>query len=219
MTDKLVIRDLNVTLGDNKIIDGLDLTVKNEEFISVVGPSGCGKTTLLKSIAGIVPVSSGSIVLDGVLLNDVPPHRRGIVIVFQELRLFPHMNAAENIAYPLKVRGVGAAERRERADALLEAVRLAGLGDRRVSELSGGQQQRVAIARALAAKPQMILLDEPFSSLDEELRDEMRSLVLDLHKKYNMTTILVTHDMREAAAMSDRVAVMRKGRFAVTGQA
>lgn len=214
---KLEIKDLNVELNKNRILNGLSLAVREGEFVSLLGPSGCGKSTLLKTIAGLIPVSSGTISLDGEIINDVPAYKRNTVIVFQEMRLFPNMTVAENVAYPLKIKGLDKGTRLKRAEELLGFVRLEGYGDRKISRISGGQQQRVALARALAAEPRIILLDEPFSSLDENLREDMRQLVRDLHKRFHMTTIMVTHDRQEALSMADRVAVMFDGHIAQIG--
>lgn len=202
---KLSIKDLNVELNNTLILKDVSLRIEEGEFVSLVGPSGCGKSTLFKAIAGIVPVKSGEIVLDGEKLNDVPAYKRGIVIVFQDMRLFPNMTVSENIAYPLKIKGIDRKKRLARAEELLADVQLEGLGDRRVHQLSGGQQQRVALARALAAEPRMMLLDEPFSALDEELREDMRQLIKKLHNEFHMTTLMVTHDINEARLMSDRI--------------
>lgn len=214
---KLEIKDLNVELNKNRILDGVSLSVKEGEFISLLGPSGCGKSTLLKTIAGLIPVASGSVSLDGEVINNVPAYKRNTVIVFQEMRLFPNMTVAENVAYPLKIQGMDKASRLRRAEELLGYVKLEGYGGRKISRISGGQQQRVALARALAAEPKIILLDEPFSSLDENLREDMRQLVRDLHSKFNMTTIMVTHDRQEALSMADRVAIMFDGKISQTG--
>ena len=208
---KLEIQNLAVALQKQPILRGVSLTVEEGEFISLLGSSGCGKSTLLKTVAGILPPESGRIFLGGEDITRLPAHRRGTVIVFQDMRLFPHMTAAENVAFPLKMQGVNKEERLTVAAELLKKVQLPGLDGRRVSEMSGGQQQRVALARALAARPKLLLLDEPFSSLDENLREEMRNLVLELHREFRMTTVLVTHDREEALAMSHRVAVMAEG--------
>ena len=215
--NKLEIRHLSVVLNKNSILEDLSLEVKDREFLSLLGPSGCGKSTLLKAIAGINPVSSGTISLDGENITDKPAYKRGTVIVFQDMRLFPNMTVSENVAYPLRIQGVRKEDRKKKAENYLEYVHLEGLGDRKVSQISGGQQQRVALARALAAEPRMLLLDEPFSSLDENLREDMRKLVKDLHNEFNMTTILVTHDRQEALSMADRVALMFDGRIVQTG--
>ncbi len=210
---KLELKDLSVTLEKRHILQDVSLQVEAGEFVSLLGPSGCGKSTLLKTIAGIYAPRSGSIRLDGEEITRLPPHKRGVVILFQDIRLFPHMTAAENVAFPLKMRGEGRAERMGQAERLLERVRLPGYGERRVGSLSGGEQQRVALARSLAARPRLLLLDEPFSALDENLRDGMRELVLSLHREFAMTTILVTHDRGEALSMSGRVALLFDGKI------
>ena len=168
---------------------------------------------MLKTVAGIVQQASGSIFLNGICADSLPPHRRGTVIVFQDLRLFPHMTVLENIGFPLKMKGIARTEIVRRVGILLEKVQLSGFEKRKVSEMSGGQLQRVALARALAAEPNVLLLDEPFSSLDESLRQDMRVLIRTLQREFHVTTVMVTHDMKEALAMSDKVALMNNGRI------
>ena len=214
---KLEIQNLSVSYDTGVVISGLSLQIHQGEFLSLLGPSGCGKTTLMKTIAGILPAKQGSIFLDGKDITDLPIHKRGTVIVFQDMRLFPHRSVAENVAFPLKMQGVPKEERLRTANALLEKVQLPGYGDRKPAELSGGQQQRVALARALAAQPKLLLLDEPFSALDENLREDMRSLVLQLKEEFSMTVVLVTHDREEALSMSDRVALMFGGKLIQIG--
>ena len=214
---KLDIQELTVELNKNTILRDMSLQVGEGEFVSLLGPSGCGKSTLLKTIAGINESASGRIILDGELINNKPAYKRGAVIVFQDMRLFPNMSVADNVAYPLRIQGMKKSERRIKAEEYLDAVRLDGLGDRRISQLSGGQQQRVALARALASQPKLLLLDEPFSSLDENLREDMRKLVKDLHRQFRMTTIMVTHDRQEALMMADRVAIMFDGEIVLMG--
>lgn len=214
---KLEIKSLSVELNKNLILKDIDLAIEEGEFISLLGPSGCGKSTLLKTIAGLIPVSGGAVSLDGEVINEVPAYKRGTVIVFQDMRLFPNMTVAENVAYPLRIKGMNRSERIRKAEEYLGYVQLSGYGDRKISRLSGGQQQRVALARALAAEPKIVLLDEPFSSLDENLREDMRKLVKDLHRQFRMTTILVTHDRQEAVAMADRLAIMFEGGIVQTG--
>lgn len=209
----LELKNISVTLSGKKILKSIHLKVENGEFISLLGASGCGKSTLLKTIAGIITHTEGSIMVGGKLLDKVPTHKRGTVIVFQDFRLFPHMSVAENIGFPLKMRGIGEAECRKNASELLKKVKLEGFEDRKVYEISGGQIQRVALARAFAAKPTVLLLDEPFSSLDFNLRKDMRELVLELQREYGITTILVTHDHEEALTMSDRIAFMHNGQI------
>ena len=214
---KLEVQNLSVAYDTGVVLNGFSLQIPEGEFLSLLGPSGCGKTTLMKAISGILPVQEGRIFLDGREITRLPIHKRGTVIVFQDMRLFPHKSVAENVAFPLKMQGVPKAERLKTAEYLLEKVQLAGYGNRRPSELSGGQQQRVALARALAAKPKLLLLDEPFSALDENLREDMRSLVLHLKEEFGMTVILVTHDREEALSMSDRVALMFGGKLIQIG--
>lgn len=215
---KLEIQNLNVSFHHRLILKNLNLTVEDGSFFSLLGPSGCGKTTLLKTIAGILMPQSGSLILGNRELSSVPPHRRNAVIVFQDFRLFPNMNVAENVAFPLKMQGVAKVQRSEAASGLLEKVHLGGFEKRHIAQLSGGEQQRVALARALAAKPGILLLDEPFSSLDENLREEMRELVLELHRESGITTVLVTHDQEEALSMSDRIGLMLSGEIIQSGK-
>ena len=210
---ELHIEHLSVSLEQDPILKDVSLSIRDGEFISLLGASGCGKTTLLKTICGILSAQSGTIRLGGEDITSLASHKRGTVVVFQDLRLFPHMTVAENIAFALKMQGVPKAQRLSDAEYFLKLVQLDGYGSRRVSQLSGGQQQRVALARALAAKPKLLLLDEPFSALDESLRQEMRALVRSLHDELHMTTVLVTHDKEEALSLSDRVAVMAEGRL------
>ena len=208
----LEVNGLFVDINGQPILKGVDFSVKGGELMGLLGPSGCGKSTLLKAVAGILPPKSGSILIGGEDMANVPPHKRGAVIVFQDMRLFPNMTALENVAFPIKMQGVPKRQRLEQAWQLMKSVQRCGLESRRINELSGGQQQRVALARALAAQPRLLLLDEPFTALDNELKEEIRALVLELHKKFRTTTVLVTHDRQEAFAMADRIAVMRDGR-------
>lgn len=210
---KLSIDHLCVHLDKEPILKEVSLTVNEGEFISLLGASGCGKTTLLKTVSGILPALSGTIYLGNEDITSLPAHRRRTVVVFQDLRLFPHMTVAENVAFPQKMQGIPKAQRLAEAQHFLKLVQLDGYGERKIHQLSGGQQQRVALARALAAKPKLLLLDEPFSALDESLRQEMRTLVRSLHDELGMTTILVTHDKEEALSLSDRVALMADGRI------
>ena len=205
---KLKIENLCVELNKNRILENFSLEIGDGEFVSIVGPSGSGKSTLLKTIAGINPIKSGRIELDGIIINDEPAHKRGAVIVFQDMRLFPHMNVNENVTYSLRLKGISKVDRIKAAEKYLSYVQLEDLGNRKVSQLSGGQKQRVALARALAAEPELLLLDEPFSALDEELREDMRKLLKKLHREFKMTTIMVTHDKNEAKRLSDRVIKM-----------
>ena len=210
---KLEVKHLSVDLENQPILRHVDLNVAEGEFVSLLGPSGCGKSTILKTIAGLLPVSEGQIRLGDRDVTHLPAHKRGTVVVFQDLRMFPHMTAAENVAFPLKMRGVPKKERLALASEYLKKVQLEGREDQSVTKMSGGQQQRVALARALAAQPSLLLLDEPFSALDENLREDMRALVKQLHREFGMTTVLVTHDRGEALSMSDRIAVMFDGQI------
>lgn len=214
---ELKLEALCVSLNGKEILRGVDLRVPAGALVSLLGPSGCGKSTLLKSVAGLLPAQSGVIRIDGTPLDGVPPEKRGTVIVFQELRLFPNMTAAGNIAFALRLRKTGKREQAQAVERLLASVRLEGMGKRKIWQMSGGQQQRVALARAIAARPRVLLLDEPFSSLDEGLRAEMRALVLELHREYGMTTVLVTHDKSEALYMSDQIALMIEGQIVQYG--
>lgn len=207
----LSVEQLRVSLQGEEILRGLSLRTERGAFVSLLGESGCGKSTLLKSIAGLIEVESGEIQLDGRSLLTVSPEKRGTVIVFQDLRLFPHMTVEKNIAFPMELRGLSREQRKKEAERLLDEVQLTGYGKRKIRELSGGQMQRVALARALAAEPSVLLLDEPFSGLDERLRAEMGSLVRRIHRERKITTILVTHDSREALQMSDRIVLMKEG--------
>lgn len=194
-----------------KVLENINLKIKSGEMFSLLGPSGCGKTTLLKILAGLLEPDNGDIKIEGESIIGLSAENRNIVIVFQENRLFPHMTVSENIEFGLKIKKMPKKMRSEISKELLELVQLKEYGDKWPHQLSGGQKQRVALARALAVKPEVLLLDEPFSSLDEKLRLEMRSLVISLQKKLGITTILVTHDKEEALMISDRVALMMDG--------
>lgn len=208
---ELVIDNLKVNLQKEEILHGINLIIEDGSFVSLLGASGCGKTTLLKSIAGLLETESGDIRMNGNSIVKMPPEKRGTIIVFQDLRLFPHMTVEQNICFPMELQKVPKEEQKETVSRLLEDVRLAGYEKRKIRQLSGGQRQRVALARALAANPKVLLLDEPFSGLDEQLRLEMGELVKRLHKEWEITTVLVTHDKREALQMSDKIALMSKG--------
>ena len=214
---KLKIENLSSGYDADVVLKGMSLEVAEGEFLALLGPSGCGKSTLMKTIAGILPPRSGRILLDGRDITNLPIHRRGTVVVFQDMRLFPHKTVAENVAFPLKMQGVPKAQRLKTAEELLQKVQMGPYRNRKPGELSGGQQQRVALARALAARPKLLLLDEPFSALDENLREDMRRLVLQLQKEFSMTVILVTHDREEALSMSHRVALLFDGRLVQIG--
>ncbi|MBP0615022.1 ABC transporter ATP-binding protein [Jiella mangrovi] len=199
--------------GDIVAVDDATLSVPPGSFVCLLGPSGCGKTTLLRIIAGLESASSGEVKFEGERIDATPVHRRDFGMVFQSLALFPHLSVRENIAYPLKIRGRGKAEREKRVAELLDLVRLPGVADRPITQLSGGQRQRVAIARALSVSPKLFLLDEPLSALDAKLREAMQVELRQLQERLGITTIVVTHDQREAMTMADAIVVMEGGRI------
>jgi putative spermidine/putrescine transport system ATP-binding protein len=213
----LRLRGVVKRFGDLTAVDGVDLELPPGQLISFLGPSGCGKTTLLRMIAGLEQPTEGRVFLDGEDITDRPPHTRDIGMVFQTLALFPHLSVAGNIGYGMKIRGTPGAQIRRRVDELLSLVSLEGTGDRRVAQLSGGQRQRVATARALALEPRLFLLDEPLSALDANLREQLQVELRLLQQKLGITTIMVTHDQREAMTMSDLVVVMNAGRVEQLG--
>jgi putative spermidine/putrescine transport system ATP-binding protein len=219
MTAFIELRDVAKSFGPLRVVEGLNLDVAKGEFLSLLGPSGSGKTTILMMLAGFEAVTSGRIRLDGQLLNDLPPHRRGMGVVFQNYALFPHMSVAENVAFPLQMRGVARAEIRERVNLALARVHLEHLAERRPSQLSGGQQQRVALTRALVFEPKVILMDEPLGALDKQLREAMQLEIRELHRRLGLTIVFVTHDQSEALTMSDRIAIFDKGKIAQIGTA
>ena len=202
-------------------VDGIDLAVEEGEFICLLGPSGCGKTTTLRMIAGFIEPDGGEIRVRGKTVSSpaavIPPERRNMGMIFQSYAVWPHMTVLENVGYGLKMNRVAAGERNRRAAAMLEATRLGPLAARYPSELSGGQQQRVALARALAPSPDILLLDEPLSNLDANLRGEMRFEIRRLHDQFRNTSIYVTHDQHEAMTMADRIVVMNAGRIEQIG--
>jgi len=208
----LELNSLTKRYGAAVAVEDLTLSIKKGEFVSLLGPSGCGKTTTLQMIAGFVEPTAGSIVLDGKDMNRIPANKRGLGIVFQNYALFPHMTAAQNVAFGLEMQGVKKAECQDRVADALKLVGLAHLADRFPARMSGGQQQRVALARALVIKPSVLLLDEPLSNLDAKLREEMQLELRSIQRTVGTTTILVTHDQSEALALSDRIVVMNHGR-------
>ena len=209
----LSVKGLNVSYGKNHILKDINLEIESGEFVSILGKSGCGKTTLIKAIAGLLETDNGDIGIFDKNVAGLPPEKRQTVIVFQDLRLFPHMNVEDNIAFAMKLKKMDKAVIKEKVEKLLAQVRLSGYEKRKVSRLSGGQMQRVALARALGAEPKLLLLDEPFASLDEDLRKEMGELVRRLHRENGITTIMITHDKEEAMELSDRLALMEEGRI------
>ena len=209
----LALQNVTKTFGTFTAVDDVTLSVPHGTFVCMLGPSGCGKTTLLRMIAGLEEPSAGAIRLDGTDITTVPTHKRDLGMVFQSLALFPHLDVGGNIAYPLKIRGADRATRQARVEELLKLIHLPGFADRPVSKLSGGQRQRVAIARALALSPKLFLLDEPLSALDAKLREAMQVELRQLQQQLGITTIVVTHDQREAMTMADLVVVMGEGRI------
>jgi spermidine/putrescine ABC transporter ATP-binding subunit len=209
----LFLSHLRKRYGDVIAVEDVSLVVENGEFVTLLGPSGSGKTTTLMMIAGFEEPSAGELALDGRSLIGLPAYRRGFGMVFQNYALFPHMTAAENIAFPLRMRGLGQAERADKARRALEMVRLPECAGRYPGQLSGGQQQRVALARALVFNPPVLLMDEPLGALDKKLREEMQLEIKRIQKEVGITTIYVTHDQEEALVMSDRVAVVNRGRI------
>jgi putative spermidine/putrescine transport system ATP-binding protein len=209
----LVLDHVHKRFQGHAAVDDVSLEIDHGQLVCFLGPSGCGKTTLMRLIAGLEEPTSGTIRLYGRDVTRETPDRRGIGMVFQSLALFPHLSVGENVAFGLRLQGRDARQRRERVTELLRLVRLPGLEKRSISELSGGQRQRVAIARALAREPQVLLMDEPFSALDARLRDEMQAELRQLQKELKITTILVTHDQREAMTLADSIVVMGEGRI------
>jgi len=204
--------------GATVAVAGIDLEVRDGEFVTLLGPSGCGKTTTLGLIAGFFAPSAGEIFLKGRPVADLPPFRRDIGVVFQDYALFPHMTAGENVAFGLRMRGMEKSRIHGQVEEALDLVQLNGLAGRRPLELSGGQRQRVALARALVIRPAVLLLDEPLSNLDLKLREEMRVEIAGLQRRLGITTVFVTHDQGEALVMSDRIAVMNGGRIEQVGR-
>jgi spermidine/putrescine ABC transporter ATP-binding subunit len=205
------------TFGKTTAVEALDIAIEKGEFFSLLGPSGCGKSTTLRMLAGFLTPSTGRISVNGRDITDLPPEARGIGIVFQNYAIFPHMNVFDNIAFGLVERGQDKATIRRKVEAALDQVGMGGYGERFERELSGGQKQRVALARVLVIEPEILLLDEPLSALDKQMREEMKFWIKDIQKSIGITTIYVTHDQSEALTMSDRIAVMNQGRMLQTG--
>jgi spermidine/putrescine ABC transporter ATP-binding subunit len=203
--------------GNLRAVDALDLTVYEGEFLSLLGPSGCGKTTTLFLVAGFVEPTAGRVLIDGEDVTGRPPHQRGLGIVFQSYALFPHLSVFENVAFGLRERRTPEAEIRRRVSDALALVRLDPHGQQRPAQLSGGMQQRVALARALVYEPRVLLLDEPLAALDRKLREQMREELREIQRSVGITTIFVTHDQSEALSLSDRIAVMDRGRIQQLG--
>ncbi len=199
--------------GEILVVKDLNLAMPKGEFLTMLGPSGSGKTTCLMMLAGFETATHGEILLDQHPINNIPPHKRGIGMVFQNYALFPHMTVAENLAFPLEVRGLGKADREAKVMRALEMVQMGGFAARRPAQLSGGQKQRIALARALVFEPELVLMDEPLGALDKQLREHMQFEIKHLHETLGITVVYVTHDQSEALTMSDRVAVFDDGRI------
>jgi putative spermidine/putrescine transport system ATP-binding protein len=213
------INDVSKSYGDVVAVSRMSLLIAHGEFVALLGPSGCGKTTTLQMLAGFVEPTEGDILIDSRTLRGVPPHHRNIGVVFQSYALFPHLSILDNVAFGLRMRGVGKSEVAKRVKRALEIVQLTGLDQRYPRELSGGQQQRVALARAIVIEPAVLLLDEPLSNLDANLREQMRFEIREIQKRIGITTIFVTHDQNEAMAAADRLVVMNKGEIRQVGTA
>ncbi len=209
----LALNNVTKQFGAFTAVDNVQLNVPHGTFVCMLGPSGCGKTTLLRMIAGLDTPTGGAIVLDDKDITAIPTHKRELGMVFQSLALFPHLTVGENIAYPLRIRGTAKEAQKKRVDELLALIDLPGYADRPVNKLSGGQRQRVAIARALTISPKLFLLDEPLSALDAKLREAMQVELRQLQQQLGITTIVVTHDQREAMTMADTVVVMNSGQI------
>ncbi|MCE7009465.1 ABC transporter ATP-binding protein [Kibdelosporangium philippinense] len=214
---KLSLAGVSRSFGSVAAVDGLSLTISGGEFIALLGPSGCGKSTALNCLAGLLPLTAGQITLDGRRVDTQPAEKRGFGMVFQNYALFPHLSVSRNVAFGLRMRGVGREEIRSRVLEALELVHLEHLANSHPGQLSGGQQQRVAIARAIVLRPPLILMDEPLSNLDAKLRLEMRTEIKRLHQELGLTTIYVTHDQEEALSLADQVVLMKDGRVQQVG--
>jgi putative spermidine/putrescine transport system ATP-binding protein len=199
--------------GETLVVKDLNLDIGKGEFLTMLGPSGSGKTTCLMMLAGFETATHGEIKLDGRPINSVPPHKRGIGMVFQNYALFPHMTVAENLAFPLEVRRMGRAEIEGKVKRALDMVQMGAFGGRRPAQLSGGQQQRIAVARALVFDPKLVLMDEPLGALDKQLREQMQFEIKHIHENLGVTVVYVTHDQSEALTMSDRIAVFNDGKI------
>ena len=211
------LKNVNVAFDGETILDGINLSIKDGEFITLLGPSGCGKTTTLRLIGGFLSPDSGDVYFEDKRMNGVPPYKRHVNTIFQRYALFPHLNVYENIAFGLKVKKMSKSAIKQRVTQMLELVNLTGLEKRRIDTLSGGQQQRVAIARAIANQPRVLLLDEPLAALDLKLRKDMQNELKKIQQELGITFIFVTHDQEEALAMSDRVVVMDNGKIQQIG--
>ena len=213
----VILRNVSVRYGNVTALNDVSLEIIPGELISLLGPSGCGKTTLLRAIAGFVPIAEGKILIGGEPCMDLPPSKRNLGMVFQDYALFPHMTIARNIGFGLRMRGIRSEDQEPLVEKVVSMLSLEGLEDRYPRQLSGGQQQRVALARALVVEPGVLLLDEPLAALDKKLREEMQIELRALQRRVGITTVFVTHDQEEALSLSDRVAVLEKGRIVQIG--
>ena len=211
MSEKLIIENLTKKFSKTEGVENISLAVKEHELLTLLGPSGCGKTTILRAIGGFHPIDSGRILLDGTEIQTLPPEKRPTGMVFQSYNLWPHMTVYENMAFGLKIRKHSGEQMKKEINEMLQLVRMDGFEKKYPAQLSGGQQQRIAIARALVLRPSVLLLDEPFSALDAKIRGQMREELKRIQREAGLTVIFVTHDQEEAMAISDRIAVMRKG--------
>ena len=209
---QISVHDIVKRFGKNEVVGRSSFSIEQGELFTLLGPSGCGKTTLLRLIAGFYAPDEGEVRFDGKRVNEMPPHQRGIGMVFQNYALWPHMTVAQNVGYGLKLRDISSSEIAKRTQAVLEKVRLTGLGGRYPGQISGGQQQRVALARALVLNPKILLLDEPLSNLDAKVRIQVRAEIRKLQKELGITTVYVTHDQEEALTLSDRIVVFNQAR-------
>ncbi|OYR32505.1 MULTISPECIES: ABC transporter ATP-binding protein [Brucella] len=219
MSDAFIHFDqVSKAFGMMTVVDNLDLSIGKGEFVSMLGPSGSGKTTLLMMLAGFENPTSGAIAVGGRRVDALPPHKRNMGVVFQNYALFPHMSVADNVGFPLKMRGLSKAEIVERVTKALDMVQLGAFHERRPIQLSGGQQQRVALARALVFEPEVVLMDEPLGALDKKLREQMQMDIRDIHHRLGLTIVFVTHDQTEALTMSDRIAIFNHGKIEQIGE-
>ena len=214
----LILKNLTIRYGVQAVVSDFNLEVQNGEMVSLLGPSGAGKTTLLKAVAGLIQPEKGEIFIDGRSVRDLAPEKRNAVMVFQKTLLFPFLNVAQNIAFGLRMQRHNGSNTKRRIEQILQLTQLTGLGRRKIHELSGGQQQRVSLARALVLKPAVLLLDEPLSNLDANLRQQMRELIQDIQAETRITTLFVTHDQAEALMISHRVCLLLNGRLRQTGK-
>lgn len=214
----LILKNLTIHYGGEPVVNDFNLEIRDGEMASLLGPSGAGKTTVLKAVAGLIKPSKGEIFIDGQPVHDLAPEKRSAVMVFQKTLLFPFLNVEQNIAFGLRMQGHKDADARRRIEQILQLTELTGLGRRKVHQLSGGQQQRVSLARALVLKPAVLLLDEPLSNLDANLRQQMRELIQDIQAETRITTLFVTHDQAEALMISHRVCLLLNGRLRQTGK-